>query len=83
MTKQYCDCCGKEILHTSLPGAVMKTYRAFPFNPEDGPQTTGEIKQKISDLCEDCQKIVWKSFEDLKLKSKNKNEEQDGDTISL
>jgi len=78
MQKTYCDLCGKEIKRESLSGGVMRQreiHQVFQSpnlgirglkSPAGVLQT--KIVQDIWDLCEDCQRTLWKELEERKEK---------------
>lgn len=71
MQKTFCNLCGIELDAQKLSGGIMRNVESFPIFPMAGP-TPGQMIQKrifqeVWDLCEDCQKFVWKIVEERKV----------------
>jgi len=69
--KSFCDLCGVELNMKKLNGGIMRNTETFPLFPTTGP-TSGQmiqkrIMQEVWDLCEDCQKMIWKIAEEKKV----------------
>ena len=70
MQKSFCDLCGNELVPGKLNGGIMRNSETFPLFPVAG-STPGQVVQKriiqeVWDLCEDCQRFIWKTAEEKK-----------------
>lgn len=68
MQKVFCDLCNKEITPNELAGGILRAKEIYPVLPIPGGRIENQmgsiiqkrIGQEVWELCENCQKLIWK-----------------------
>ena len=66
MNRIFCDLCGNPCEPNKLNGGMMRNKEMFPLMPGMAPGehlVQKRIFQEVWDLCEDCQKFIWRTAE--------------------
>lgn len=61
MQKSFCDICKKEIEQDALVGGLMRKVATYPImKTPQGDVVQKRVRIQTWDLCEECQKSIWK-----------------------